>query len=68
MAHFKVRKWSEKDARPFDVVFVDDDNHVYNQPYTTFTNKAMATLHRNSLVTSANVDFIRKHWNRETQA
>lgn len=65
-AHFKTRKWSNTDARPYDVVFVDVDNHVYYQPNTTFSTEAMAEIHKNSLEVSGNHDTVRKLWTRET--
>lgn len=66
MAQFKTRKWSNTDARPFDVVFIDDDNHVYYQPGTTFSTEAMAMIHERSLDALANHDSVRRLWTRET--
>jgi hypothetical protein len=66
MARFITRKWSDKDARPFDVVFVDDDNHVYYQPGTTFSTEALADAHNKSLIDTANLGSVRRLWTRET--
>lgn len=66
MARFETRKWSDSDARPFDVVFIDDNNHVYYQPGTTFSTEALAMVHENSLTALANLDSVRRLWQRET--
>lgn len=67
MARFETRKWSDKDARSFDVVFIDDDNHVYYQPGVSFSTEAGADKHQVSLSKMANHDSVRHIWIRETQ-
>ena len=66
MAQFKTRKWSDKAANPFDVVFIDDDNHVYYQPGVSFSTEAAADKHQESLTKMTNHDSVRRIWNRET--
>jgi len=68
MARFKARKWSNIDARPFDVVYITDDNHVYYQPNTTFSTEALAEVHANSLAASARIDSVLNLWVKETQS
>lgn len=66
MARFKTRKWSDSDERPYDVVFHDDDGHVYYQPGTTFSSEALAMVHERSLTALASHDSVRRLWSRET--
>ena len=63
---YKVRKWSDSNARPYDVVYEDlQHNNVHYQPGVEFSTEALAEHHRTSLViafTADSVNFIRKHW------
>lgn len=68
MARFETRKWSNVDERPYDVVFIDDDNHVYYQPSTSFSTEEGANKHQRSLTALANHDSVRRLWVRETQS
>ena len=68
MARFETRKWSNVDERPYDVTFIDNDNHVYYQPGTTFSTEALAHAHKTSLYKSANLESVRRLWIRETQS
>lgn len=63
---FKVRKWSNTNERPFDVVYEDlQHNNVHYQPGVEFSTEELAEKHRVSLVinfTGDSVAFIRDHW------
>ncbi|AQW88560.1 hypothetical protein pEaSNUABM50_00033 [Erwinia phage pEa_SNUABM_50] len=65
---FKVRKWSDTNARPFDVVLLDYlKNNQHYQPNVEFSTEALANQHLVSLQNSVlnnpdSVNFIRDHW------
>lgn len=65
---FKVRRWSETDERPYDVVALDHDNNKQHyQPGAEFSTEDLAKNHAATLVKSVSenperVKFIRDHW------
>lgn len=65
---FKVRKWSNTNERPFDVVYEDlQHNNVHYQPGVEFSTEEFAVQHAKSLSNSIEnnperLSFIRDHW------
>ena len=65
---FKVRRWSDRDERPFDVVAIDHDNNKQHyQPGVEFSTEAGAEDHQKALVKTLTenperVYFIRHCW------
>lgn len=65
---FKVRNWSNTNARPFDVVYEDHQhNNVHYQPGVQFSTESMAHEHAARLTCNLNenpdsLNFIRDHW------
>lgn len=63
---FKVRKWSDSNAKPYDVVYLDYTmNNQHYQPGVEFSTEEMAEKHRQALVanfTDDSLSFIRDHW------
>ncbi|SOK58835.1 hypothetical protein [Yersinia phage fHe-Yen9-03] len=65
---FKVRKWSETNAKPFDVVLVDHlKNNQHYQPHVEFSTIENAEKHMETLSTlittnPERINFIRDHW------
>lgn len=63
---FKVRKWSDSNTRPYDVVYVDDiRNNIHYQPGVEFSTIEGAYKHKEVLIKSTDedsIEFIRNHW------
>jgi hypothetical protein len=63
---FKVRKWSDTNSKPYDVVYLDYAmNNQHYQPGADFSTKELAEAHRVALVknfTPNSLQFIRDHW------
>lgn len=65
---FKIRKWSDSNPKPFDVVLLDYlKNNQHHQPNAVFENKEQAEQHMFQLQISvrnntSGVDFIRDTW------
>jgi hypothetical protein len=51
---FKVRKWSNTNAKPYDVVYLDKvNNNQHYQAGVDFSTEAEAEVYRKALVQSA---------------
>ena len=65
MSRFEVRKWSNTNVRPFDVVYITDDGKSHYQPGACFSTEDQAMKHKSSLEQSAEtsgVKFILDNW------
>lgn len=65
MSRFEVRKWSNTNVKPFDVVYITDDGKSHYQPGVSFSTEDKANNHKVTLEKSAEtygVKFILDHW------
>lgn len=63
---FKVRKWSDTNARPYDVVYLDHtNNNQHYQPGVEFSTEELANIHMEALkrhYTDQSDKFIKDNW------